>query len=117
MEGGSYSLLHGLEMGTDGLIFDKFNELAGEVVEGDLEYVAGCVINEYNKILDIDGAVVGHAEVISPTPAQKARHPAPKKIFDSLEEEVSRFGHRLQPSIGTVDGFHAGCLGFDGCFN
>ncbi|EED21211.1 hypothetical protein TSTA_084420 [Talaromyces stipitatus ATCC 10500] len=98
MEGGSCSLLRGLEVGTDGLIFDEFNELAGEVVEGDLEYVVGCVVNEYNEILDIDGAVVGHAEVISPTPAQKARHPAPKKVH-FLKDEKSSLSLKSRSSI------------------
>lgn len=94
------SLLRGLEVGTDGLIFDEFDELVGEVVEGDLEYSVGGIINEYNEILDKDGAVVGRVEAIPPASVQK-RRPPPKKVqFLNNEDEKAT---RSPPRRNVVD--------------
>uniref|UniRef100_A0A093VU76 Putative methylthioribulose-1-phosphate dehydratase n=1 Tax=Talaromyces marneffei PM1 TaxID=1077442 RepID=A0A093VU76_TALMA len=96
----SNSLLRGLEVGTDGLIFDEFDELVGEVVEGDLEYSVGGIVNEYNEILDKDGAVVGRVEAIPPASVQE-RRAAPKKVqFHDNEDEKAL---RSPPRRKVVD--------------
>lgn len=60
------SVLRGLEVGYDGLVYDEFNELVGHLVEGDPEYLVGHVINEYGEVLDAEGFAVGRVETSSP---------------------------------------------------
>jgi hypothetical protein len=93
------SVLRGLEVGYDGLVFDEFNELVGHLVEGDPEYLAGGVINEYGEVLDAEGFVVGRVETSSQANvapmAQVQKLPHKKQVQFLLEDaQVSRSGQQ-----------------------
>ena len=94
------SVLRGLEVSYDGLVYDEFNELVGHLVEGDSEHLAGAVINEYGEVLDAEGFVVGRVETslqanITPR-AQVQKPPHTKQVQFLLEnaQVVPRSGQQ-----------------------
>lgn len=80
-----------MEVNTNGLIFNEFDELVGEVVKSDLKYSVSGIINKYNEILDKDGAIVGLVKAIPPASVQKRRSALKKvQFFNDEDDKATR---------------------------
>lgn len=101
------SILRGLEVGYDGLVYDDFNELVGHLVEGDPEYLVGGVINEYGEIRDAEGFVAGLVEPYSEAnmaPTAQVQRSSPKKQVQFLLDDSQVSSRPGQQDRGVRNG-------------
>ncbi|MCJ1384346.1 hypothetical protein MMC17_007462 [Xylographa soralifera] len=101
-------VLEGLEVGEGGEIMGEDGTPLGQIVEGDVEDLAGKTINEKGEILDEEGDVIGRAEVVPGEAADKLNE-AKEEAEGAAEGDesaaaIAALEEQLKPDFSIFDG-------------